>query len=934
MAIQVENPVNILSQDASREFLASSKPDQLYQWFLKGTQLLQLSEDLEAVRETVSVVESTIAKNQEILPSIKGKKLEWERKYQMITEARQMVQKMQEMEEKLAWVFVSEAENAKNEQVSIIKELESKIEKLESKAESERNKTSLIDDKIKEKKESLQDSIRQIDTLQQAKSTIVSTQNELLSEIRRLKNNETEMNNDAREYRKRYESLEKQILNEKKRLEKDVSSEREKIEKLKAGLEEENKEIVETLNQGKSKQKDLELKKADLNRGLSQSFDKAEQFKTIIAQKRRDLERLRQQSGDKLMAFGRGVSQLVSEIGRAQWVGMTPVGPIGKFIKIKDRKWSLVAETILDKSLNMFMVDNHKDRNTLDQIMRKCNCNSGILICKPELFDYSNGEPDISYLTLLKTLEISDELVKRQLINLNRIEQIILVEVRSEADDIMRSNQGKFPRNVVACFTVDGFQVGSQKGGFSTLAVNLVQQTGRLSENLDSIISKINMEILEIQKKLSDENAESNNIKDKINELTREYQKIDNLRKAGIRKIDSIREQLNKIELEITDQEPANIMALEAELRDVQQSLQMVQSQFANQLELKKKTAEKLTTNGKDLEDASGKLDEAQTNISELRQEINEYLEAKQKVSENIQFWKSKIQKRQSQIGEVNNTVKSVEREIETLTKQASQIAKIRPHIEPNLTSKKLQSEVDALSKMITEIESNQEESIEEIAKQSQIYINNYNTAKKQLKQMILYALTLKEAHQMRLQRWMNFRESMTIRVKSQFTLHLYRRGYAGNLEFDHNAKLLNPRVNTDHDLALMAATTNNVNGSADSSNDSSSKGKKAKSKLGDGKSELGAARKDNRSLSGGEKSFTTISFLLSLWEAMSCPIRALDEFDVFMDAANRAISMRMIVKSARCSPETQFLLISPQDMTIKPASDIKILMLEPPSRT
>ncbi len=60
----------------------------------------------------------------------------------------------------------------------------------------------------------------------------------------------------------------------------------------------------------------------------------------------------------------------------------------------------------------------------------------------------------------------------------------------------------------------------------------------------------------------------------------------------------------------------------------------------------------------------------------------------------------------------------------------------------------------------------------------------------------------------------------------------------------------------------------------------------------------------DNKGLSGGEKSFTTICLLLSIWEAMGCPIRALDEFDVFMDAVNRGISMRMMMDSATDSIE------------------------------
>lgn len=93
-------------------------------------------------------------------------------------------------------------------------------------------------------------------------------------------------------------------------------------------------------------------------------------------------------------------------------------------------------------------------------------------------------------------------------------------------------------------------------------------------------------------------------------------------------------------------------------------------------------------------------------------------------------------------------------------------------------------------------------------------------------------------------------------------------------------------------------------------------------------------AGRATRTLSGGEKSFSTICLLLSIWEAMGSPIRCLDEFDVFMDSVNRATSMSMMIKAARRSVGRQFILITPQSMNnVDLGDDVRVHKMNDPER-
>lgn len=122
------------------------------------------------------------------------------------------------------------------------------------------------------------------------------------------------------------------------------------------------------------------------------------------------------------------------------------------------------------------------------------------------------------------------------------------------------------------------------------------------------------------------------------------------------------------------------------------------------------------------------------------------------------------------------------------------------------------------------------------------------------------------------------FRKYISARTRIQFNYLLAERTFRGRVLLDHRQKTLDLSIEPDNTKA-------------------SHDGRKA------------------QTLSGGEKSFSTICLLLSIWEAMGSPIRCLDEFDVFMDSVNRQQSMKLMIETARRSVGRQFILITPQAM-------------------
>lgn len=137
---------------------------------------------------------------------------------------------------------------------------------------------------------------------------------------------------------------------------------------------------------------------------------------------------------------------------------------------------------------------------------------SVIYVSRLDNFDYSGGEPDERFLTILRCLAFKNEMVKRQLIVANKIEKIALVDHAREGDDIM--NRGA--KNIIGCYTKEGFQVGL-RGGYGTFSMARFSKAPKLSGFNAENVRALKQEERYFTNELAAKNDQLNKIREETN---------------------------------------------------------------------------------------------------------------------------------------------------------------------------------------------------------------------------------------------------------------------------------------------------------------------------------------------------------------------------------------------------------------------------------
>lgn len=130
--IQLDNPVSILSQEMSKQFLHSKNESDKYKFFMKATLLEQMKRDYIHIKHTETITRQQVERQEECLKDLKQEFLQKKERYESLSSFSDLKENLENLKKKMAWCLVRDKEQS-------IQQLKEEIQKEEKNKKHEDN---------------------------------------------------------------------------------------------------------------------------------------------------------------------------------------------------------------------------------------------------------------------------------------------------------------------------------------------------------------------------------------------------------------------------------------------------------------------------------------------------------------------------------------------------------------------------------------------------------------------------------------------------------------------------------------------------------------------------------------------------------------------------------------------------------------------------
>ena len=898
-SIQVDNPIAILNQDTAKTFLHSCDPSKLYKFFMRATQMEDIKNDYETAQSEYVAAKDTLDEKVQAVPHMKKKMEEWKKKYEFYQALNGKREGIKQMKKEMSWAMVSQQENEQKKIKDRIELTKKKINKVSKDIES---LTSSLK-KQKTRKNEVESEIQ----------SIANTINERKNILQGLKSKVTIASNVAGHAERSVKEFERKLktrINEENAL----KNELEKIRNsnLEAEYQARREQRQAQLRQYAEQLQDLEaqshstsihISNIDVNiqqskSQLSQHRNEINILKNKINQKNNEIKSVQRNKNDKISVFGDEILKLVRAIrDSSREFKKPPIGPIGAFMTLKeniDASDAFLVEYETNNFLKSFIVDNFQDKKALQNICNRLRVRTNIITSSftDRIHDVSSGRVECQFKTIFDVFTFEDPNVANCLIDQKNIETILLINDEKSAQNLLSSRQNvpanckyalvRSDRNkIVSYYPAPRYRsyVNHMRDGPRMLQSSVEDHLHYLQDELN----KLNREMDDSKEKLYE--FENGDMKMHVSEKRKAQNKISEITPQ----IMAINKKISHLKTQEQEEAPPDIAALEEDLEKISEEKQ----HFEIELDIKKG---ELNSKKADLDEAQQAYDAKHDEFSTHTQRSNPLsaeltaIEAEiEKIGDDRRYYNGKKETYQTDLPKHDADLKNVEKALEVVLKTALEWSNERvvTDKDPESLRKKIVIAESSLEK-----QENIHESRTVVIQNYELYMTKYNDLTDSMNTLQRSINRLDGMLKLRTEGYARIRKSVCTKVNNSFITRLAARNYIGNLRFSHSKATLNITV---------CPEGGNI-----------------------------AHKRSMKTLSGGEKSYSTISLVLALWDSMTPPFRILDEFDVFMDMVNRRIALQLIEKYAKDSRLHQYVFLTPLNTdNIEIDDDISIVRIE-----